>query len=124
MRFQFSRALLLCLMLLPIKPLRADSIPGISTVFIILMENHDWDTIKGSGRCPYINTILLPQAAYASQYYNPAGNHPSEPNYLWLVAGTNFGIGDDHLPAINTQRTTNHLAWLMDRAGVPWKNYV
>ncbi len=103
---------------------RAEPIPGLSTVFIIVMENHDWSTIKGSAFCPYINNTLLPQAAYANAYYNPAGIHPSEPNYLWLVGGTNFGVKDDKLPSINTQRTTNHLAWLLDRAGVPWKAYV
>lgn len=120
------RLLYWLLVLMPVvlsRPMRADAIPGVSTVFLIVMENHDWDTIKGSDKCPYINTKLLPQAAYANRYFNPKGIHPSEPNYVWLVSGTNFGILDDHSPATNTRNTTNHLAWLMDLAGVSWKNY-
>src|SRR6266581_105143 len=65
---------------------------GKKTVFLILMENHNWSDIKDSSSAPYINHTLLPQASYAEQYYNPPGIHPSEPNYLWLEAGSNFGI--------------------------------
>src|SRR5439155_3773513 len=40
----------------PRKPnLDPPSINGVSTVFVILMENHDWNTIKGQPECPYIN---------------------------------------------------------------------
>src|SRR5206468_2820499 len=53
----------------------------IHTVFLILMENHDWSSIRGSQSAPYINDILLPIASHAEQYYNPPGVHPSEPNY-------------------------------------------
>jgi hypothetical protein len=86
---------------------RAGLNPG-STVFIILMENHNWSSFKGSADAPYINNTLLQMASYCDQYYNPPGIHPSEPNYLWLEAGTNFGILDDNPPATNHQSTTNH----------------
>src|SRR5437867_2541503 len=43
----------------------------IHTVFLILMENHDWSSIKGSPSAPYINDTLLPIASHAEQYYNP-----------------------------------------------------
>src|SRR5437016_433174 len=69
------------------------------------------------------NDTLLPMASHAEQYYNPPGNHPSEPNYLWLEAGTNFGIRDDNSPASNHQRTTRHLVSLLNAAGVSWKAY-
>src|SRR6266850_2752009 len=87
-----------------------------STVFIILMENHNWSSIKNSSSAPYINNTLLPMASYCEQYYNPAGIHPSLPNYLWLEAGTNFGISDDNNPSSNHQNTTNHLVSLLSRA--------
>src|SRR5438552_10706315 len=74
---------------------RADGPLPIQTVFIILMENHDWSTIIGTTNCPYINNTLLPMASYCEQYYTPPGLHPSEPNYIWLEAGNNFGILDD-----------------------------
>jgi hypothetical protein len=100
----------------------ATALPPIQTVFIILMENKNWSDIKGSTNAPYINS-LLPMASYCEQYYNPPGLHPSLPNYLWLEAGTNFGIYDNYPPATNHQSTTNHLVTLLKNAGISWKTY-
>ena len=82
----------------------AQSKHNIKTVFIIVMEDHNWtgtqdDTsIEGSRYAPYINNVLVPMGSHAEQYFNPPGIHPSLPNYLWLEAGTNFGILDDNPP--------------------------
>src|SRR5438876_12112093 len=93
---------------------------AIRTVFLILMENTDWSSIKGSSSAPYINS-LLSGAAHAEQYNNPPNNHPSLPNYLWLEAGTNFGISSDPNPP---QRTSSpHLSSMLDAAGISWKTY-
>ncbi|MGH8093679.1 MAG: alkaline phosphatase family protein [Chthoniobacterales bacterium] len=94
-----------------------------SAVFIILMENENWSSIKGSASAPYINNTLLPMASYAEQYYNPPGNHPSLPNYLWLEAGTNFGILNDNPPSANHQSTANHFVTYLKNAGISWKTY-
>lgn len=104
-------------------PVRAGGLEQVKTVFILMFENHDWSSIRETNFCPYINTVLLPQAAWAERYYNPTNNHPSEPNYLWLVSGTNFGVKTDKAPSVNGQTSTNHLAFLFDRAGVTWKTY-
>src|ERR1700722_14565610 len=95
---------------------------NIKTVFIILMENHNWTgdgslDIKGNAAAPYINKTLIPMASHAEQYFNPPGNHPSLPNYLWLEAGTNFGILADGPPSEFPQRTTKHLVTLLKTAG-------
>src|SRR3989442_167420 len=74
---------------------------AIRTVFLIVMENTDWSSIKGSSSAPYINS-LLPIGAHAENYNNPPGNHPTLPNYLWLEAGTNFGISSDPNPPPRT----------------------
>jgi hypothetical protein len=100
----------------------------IKTVFVIVMENHNWtgnppDDIKGNPAAPYINSTLLPMASYADNYNNPAGNHPSLPNYLWMEAGTNFGIRDDGPPSQHHQSTQNHLVRLLENAGISWKAY-
>jgi hypothetical protein len=95
----------------------------IKTVFLIVMENHNWSAIKGNPSAPYINHTLLPMASYAQQYYNPPGNHPSLPNYLWLEAGTNFGIANDASPYIDHQNTTQHLTTLLNDAHISWKAY-
>src|SRR5215472_19223203 len=93
----------------------AAGLPPIRTVFVILMENESLSSIKGNSSAPYINNVLLPQASHCEQYY--AIGHPSLPNYLWLEAGTNFGIADDNPPSSDHQSTTNHLVTLMNKAG-------
>jgi len=93
------------------------------TVFLIVMENTNWSSIEGSDSAPYINKALLPMASYTREYYNPPGLHPSEPNYLWLEAGTNFGVENDANPSANHQSTTMHLVTLLDQAGITWKSY-
>ncbi|HEX2912581.1 MAG TPA: alkaline phosphatase family protein [Chloroflexia bacterium] len=95
----------------------------IQTVFLIVMENHNWSSIKGNPSAPYINQTLLPMASHAEQYYNPPKIHPSEPNYLWLEAGTNFGVLNDADPAANHQNTPNHLVSLLEKAHISWKFY-
>ena len=79
------------------------------------------------------------QVAYATNYRNvlatAGGNnphiHPSEPNYLWAEAGTNFGVFNDSDPfspqpntgAIQNQDNQLHLVRLLTRCGVSWKSY-
>lgn len=103
--------------------LPASVIDGNSAVFIILMENHNWSSIKGNASAPYINNTLLPMASYTDQYYNPPGIHPSLPNYLWLEAGTGFGIANDSPPSVNHQSTTNHFVTRLRNASISWKTY-
>lgn len=95
----------------------------VQTVWLIVMENENWSSIKGSAAAPYLNNTLLPHASYATQYYNPPGIHPSLPNYLWLEAGTNFGVSNDDDPATNHQGTRQHLVSLLNRAGISWRAY-
>jgi hypothetical protein len=78
---------------------------------------------------------LSKEVAYATAYHNvlatPSGNnpdiHPSEPNYLWSEAGTNFGVLDDNDPFAavgpTDQTTTQHLSALLTQAGKTWRSY-
>jgi len=80
------------------------------------------------------------QVSYSTNYRNvlatDGGNnphiHPSEPNYLWAEAGTNFGVFNDSDPfspqgpptaAIQNQDNQLHLVRLMTNCGVSWKSY-
>src|SRR6185369_4352868 len=105
------------LFLLPANAVLAE-MPSLQTVFIIVMENRSWPEIKGSTNAPYVNGTLLPMASYCEQYYTPSGLRPSEPNYFWLEAGTNFGIFNNGDPALNHQNTSNHLVAQLRAAGV------
>src|SRR5262249_51850674 len=101
-------------------------VPGstrIQTIFLIVMENHDWAEIHGRPAAPYVNDTLLPAASRAEQYFNPPGLHPSEPNYLWLEAGRSFGVDNDDPPARNHQTSRDHLVTQLEIAGIPWTSY-
>lgn len=86
----------------------------------------------------YINGRLVnisEHVSYATAYHNvlatESGNnphiHPSEPQYIWSEAGTNFGVLNDDDPykdnPPNAQTTTQHLSGLLQRAGYTWKSY-
>jgi len=101
----------------------AEQLPPIKTVFVILMENKDWAQVKNSPDAPFINSVLLPQASYCENYHTPPLLQPSEPNYLWLEAGTNFGLYNNDDPVLNHQSTTNHLVTQLFNAGISWRTY-
>ena len=75
------------------------------------------------------------QVAYATNYHSvlatPDGNnphiHPSEPNYIWAEAGTNFGVLNDNDPYRDpggtNQNTTEHLVSFLTQAGKTWRSY-
>ena len=95
----------------------------VKTVFVLVMENHSWSSIKGSSSAPYINGTLLPMASHAEMYFTPPGNHPSEPNYIWLEAGGTLGITNDNPPSDNHQATPQHLVTQLETAGISWHAY-
>jgi fibronectin type 3 domain-containing protein len=100
----------------------ASTLPPIQNIFVIVMENFNWAQIEGNAGAPYINSLLA-IGARAEQYYTPPGNHPSLPNYIWMEAGTNFGITTDDLPAVLHQSSTAHLTASLNNAGISWKVY-
>ncbi len=101
----------------------ANSHTNVQTVFIILMENVTWSAIKSSASAPYINNTLLPRSSYADNYFTAPNTGGSLPQYLWLEAGTNFGINDSNDPASHHVNTTNHLTLQLERAGISWRAY-
>ena len=109
---------------LVIQPQKVYAVSPIQHVFIILMENHDWRTIKGSSQATYINNTLLPMGAHAEQYFNPPNNHPSAPNYVWLEAGAAVAGASDCKPTDSgCNSSANHLTKLLDTAGISWREY-
>ena len=104
-----------------------DGMKGVTgTVVVIVMENTNWSQIKGSSSAPYINSLLThAQASYAKAYYNPPGNHPSEPNYIWIEGGSNFGIRTDNDPTNTANQIwgQDHLVKQLGTKGVSWKTY-
>ena len=113
----------------------------VKTVFVIAMENHNFQQpsptssprqILTNPAAPYINSLITPgnsnafQVSYATKYYNAGiGVHPSEPNYVWAEAGTDFGIHTDNDPSAASANVFNapHLTRQLNSAGIAWKNY-
>jgi hypothetical protein len=101
----------------------AGNLPPVHTVFLLMFENATWTNVENNSSAPYINNALLPIASYCEQYYTPPGNHPSLPNYLWLEAGTNFGLQADVWPATNHFNSAKHLVTQLAQAGISWRAY-
>ena len=64
-------------------------------VFLIVMENQTNTDILGNANAPFINQYAA-QVNQATQYF--AVGHPSAPNYLEIVGGSNFGLTNDYWP--------------------------
>ncbi len=64
-------------------------------VFLIMMENQTDTDILGNPSAPFINAYAH-VANRATNYF--AVGHPSAPNYLELVGGSNFGVPNDYWP--------------------------
>jgi hypothetical protein len=121
---------------------------SIGDVFVIAEENHNFtqptsdmspEQLFGNPAAPYLNSLITPgnpnaqDVSYASNYTNTGnGVHPSEPNYLWAEAGTNYNsatgttVLSDNDPSAgsgNIFTNTPHLTALMNAAGISWQNY-
>jgi phosphatidylinositol-3-phosphatase len=100
--------------------LPATGLLRVETVFLIVMENQGWEMIKGNSAAPYLNS-LLSWAASAENYIEP---NSSAQNYIRLVAGHDFLVGDLADPDTSQVNSTNHLAGLLTASGVEWRGYM
>ena len=117
----------------------------VKKVFVIAMENHNWtqpstqtspQAIFRNPSTPFINSLvngtsgISREVAYATNYLNAGpGIHPSEPNYIWAEAGTNFGVLNDDQPyhadcsPDTVQTTSQHLSAFLTTARKTWRSY-
>jgi acid phosphatase len=102
-------------------PSGAASTAPITHVFVIVMENHSYNQVWGTSSTPYI-TSLGKAYARASSYY--ATTHPSLPNYLDMIAGSNYGITTDCSPSSSCHIKARNLADLLQAKGLRWKAYM
>ena len=86
-------------------------------VFLIYMENKGVNDIVGSPNAPYINS-LLNSNPHDTNYF--ALGHPSDPNYIRPLGGSDFGI--DYNPTGNAI-DANSLMQEMDQANISWAGY-
>jgi hypothetical protein len=87
-------------------------------VFVIMLENHSQSSVIDDANAPFI-TSLAHQYAMASNYYGVT--HPSEPNYVAAISGSNWGVNDDQ-----PTRTYNHLNIVdeLEASHLSWAAYM
>src|ERR1700753_3952649 len=100
----------------PLTPPTSD-VGQLDHVFLIYMENKGVGDIVGSPNAPYINSLINTED-YDSNYF--ALGHPSDPNYIRPVGGSDFGL--DYNPAGNVI-DANSLMQEMDDAHISWAGY-
>jgi hypothetical protein len=135
---------------------RAESV---GTVWYILIENRNFTESETSGgaqiygnpAAPYINSLVTPgnpnaaQVSFCAAYHNALSVydgsgpsiHPSEPNYVWMEAGSNLSKLNDNDPygsgqgvtqiqnflAANPSYSGQNLCGLLQAAGISWRAY-
>ena len=100
----------------PLTPPTSD-VGQLDHVFLIYMENKGVGDIVGSPNAPYINS-LINSNPYADNYF--ALGHPSDPNYIRPLGGSDFGI--DYNPTGNVIDAPS-LMQEMDQANISWAGY-
>jgi hypothetical protein len=112
----------------------------IGDVFYIALENHNFtqpstvpagtpQQLLGNTAAPYLNSLVTPGnpnaalTSYASNYQNVSpGLHPSEPNYVYQVAGVTGPLNDSD-PYPNNIVNAPNLGQLMAAKGETWRSY-
>jgi hypothetical protein len=98
-------------------PPAGNSGAGPSHIFLIVMENQEYDQLIGNPQAPYLNQ-LAHQYTVADDYH--AITHPSLPNYLALLGGNTFGIRSNCTDCSIDQP---NLVDELEAKGKRWKSY-
>ena len=112
----------------------------IGDVFYIALENHNFtqpstvpagtpQQLFGNTAAPYLNSLVTPgnpnaaNVSFAGNYQNVSPNqHPSEPNYVYQVAGLTGPLNDND-PYPNNIVNAPNLSQLMAAKGQTWRSY-
>jgi hypothetical protein len=97
------------------------SFPKYDHVFLVISENHRFDQIIGNPVAPIING-LANSYGLATQYTGTSD--PSEPNYVAMLGGSDFGIASDD-PWFFPGQTVDagNLMSQLEAAGKTWRAY-
>jgi hypothetical protein len=98
----------------------ARAVPRYNHIALIVEENQGYAAIIGNKYAPNINNLARTYGL-ATKYFSVGD--PSQPNYVALLGGSTFGIGDD-LPYYLHPVTQTSIAGQLDAAGLTWKAYL
>lgn len=93
------------------------------TIFTIVLENKNDESVIGSANAPYLNSLIA-MGALATNYKDTA--HPSLPNYLHMISGDNqypgiLDIGPKQIPYFPADKP--NLGTQLQAAGIKWRSY-
>jgi hypothetical protein len=91
-------------------------IPVVAHVFVLVEENHSYNSVIGNSAMPYTNS-LAQKYALATQYY--ANRHNSLPNYFMLTVGDLVTTNDLFTGTVSQ----NNVVRALTSAGKSWKVY-
>lgn len=96
-------------------------------VFVIMLENHSQSTVIGDPNAPYISSLATTYGL-AANYYGVT--HPSMPNYVAAISGSNWFINDDnpanrfdHTNLVDQLESSNH-SWAAYMETMPSAGYL
>ncbi|MFN8159919.1 MAG: alkaline phosphatase family protein [Solirubrobacterales bacterium] len=89
-----------------------------SRVFVIVLENREFNQVIGDPQAPYFNRLAT-RNALANRFF--AVSHPSLPNYLAMVGGSTFGIDSD---CTRCKASGPNLGTQLSDAGIDWRAYM
>ncbi|GLQ89441.1 alkaline phosphatase family protein [Dyella flagellata] len=94
-------------------------VPAFDHVFVVMMENTNYDQVIGDTTdAPFINS-LANQGTLLDNYSGVY--HPSDENYLSIAGGDTFVKGAIYFP--NIKVTAQHIGDELEAAGQSWKAY-
>ena len=102
-------------------PMGAQSFPQYDHVFLLIMENENYNQVIGNANAPILNA-LAQSYGLATNYRGVAD--PSEPNYVAMLGGDFFGINSDDpywFPGHTV--SANNLMSQLEGAGKTWRGY-
>ena len=94
----------------------SSGLPDFRHVWIIVLENQDFDRVVGADDMPYFNA-LIDGAGLAEQSFGVA--RPSQPNYFALFSGSTHGVTDNG----NHDLAAPSIADQIEASGRTWKEH-
>lgn len=91
-------------------------------IMVVMMENESQSSLLGNPSAPNVNALADSYGLATASY---SIGHPSLPNYLELLSGSNDGVTDDDAPSAQSiPAGTQTLANQLVAAGIPWRAYM
>lgn len=95
-----------------------ESLPRPDHVVIVIEENKGFSKIIGAPEAPFMNSLALRGALLTNSH---GLTHPSQPNYLDLFAGSDYGVKDNNPP--RSLLTGPSLGGQLKTAGLSFRGY-